>query len=105
MVQMETATANEQPWEGIVVTASGAVVHLRKFHPRNLIMQELMAMELTPDNLVIIYTSSYLHMIEGGDTDKQQEIEHLIHEIGSFENDWRILKMDLTPRGDIIVAV
>ena len=62
-------------------------------------------MELTPDNLAIVYTSSYLHMIEGEDTDKEKEIEQLIQEIGSFENDWRILKMDLTPRGDIIVAV
>ena len=29
----------------------------------------------------------------------------MIQEIGTFENDWRIVKMDLTPRNDIIVAV
>ena len=62
-------------------------------------------MELTPDNLVIIYTSSYLQTIGCEGSEKDLETEKLIQEIGSLENDWRILKMDLTPRGDIIVAV
>ena len=61
--------------EGIATTNSGAVVHLRKHHPRRLILKELMAMELTPDNLVIIYTSAYLHMIEGTEEEKEMETE------------------------------
>ena len=60
MIQLETTNAEQQPWEGIVTTSNGAVVHLRKYHPRGLILKELMAMELTPDNLVIVYTSAYL---------------------------------------------
>ena len=75
MIQMASENSAQQPWEGIVTTASGAVVHLRKFHPRGLILKELMAMELTPDNLVIIYTSSYLQTIgcEGSEKDLETE--------------------------------
>ena len=64
VIQMETTNSVQQPWEGIVTTSSGSVVHLRKFHPRGLILKELMAMELTPDNLAIVYTSAYLNAIE-----------------------------------------
>ena len=68
-------------------------------------MKELMAMELTPDNLAIIYTSAYLNTAGFEGEEKEREVEQLIQEIGTFENDWRIVKMDLTPRNDIIVAV
>ena len=50
-------------WEGITITDSGAVVHLRKYCPRGIILKELIDMELTPDNLAIIYTSVYLDTI------------------------------------------
>ena len=81
------------------------MVHLRKFHPRALILKELMAMELTPDNLAIIYTSAYLNTAGFEGEEKEREVEQIIQVIGTFENDWRIVKMDLTPRNDIIVAV
>ena len=47
----------------MTTTASGAVVHLRKYCPRGRIIEELMDLELTPDNLAIIYTSVYLDTI------------------------------------------
>ena len=75
IVLLESPNKEQQPWEGIVTTASGAVVHLRKFHPRALILKELMAMELTPDNLVIIYTSAYLNTADYEGEEKEREVE------------------------------
>ena len=65
LIQTETNDQNldSKPWEGMTTTASGAVVHLRKYCPRGIILKELMDMELTPDNLAIIYTSVYLDSI------------------------------------------
>ena len=39
------------------------------------ILKEIMAMELTSNNLVIIYTSEYLHMIEDIEEGKELETE------------------------------
>ena len=47
----------------MTTTVSGAVVHLRKYCPRGVILKELMELELTPDHLAIIYTSVYLDTI------------------------------------------
>ena len=33
------------------------------------------------------------------------DAEQLLQQVSSFATDWRIKRMDLTPRGDIIVAV
>ena len=62
-------------------------------------------MNLTPDNLVTLYTSAYLN---GRGLDRQTrgpEMEVLIQQVSTFANDWRIKRMDVTIRGDITVAL
>ena len=80
MIQAETSEHGQESkmWEGITTTASGAVVHLRKYCPRGIILKEIIDMELTPDNLAIIYTSVYLDTIVCEMEEKILEQEQVI---------------------------
>ena len=78
MIQTTTVESEQEPWEGITTTESGAIVHLRKYLPRGKILQDLIQMELTPDNLAIIYTSVYLDTLIWDKEQKTAEEEKII---------------------------
>ena len=104
--QIQTVHAQDlQPWEGIITAENGTAVHLRKHLPRGRILKELVSLNLTLDNLAIVYTSAYMQMLDLNEEEKEQEMEQLILQVADFAEDWQIIKMDQTPRNDIIVAV
>ena len=68
-------------------------------------MNAISDLNLTPDNLIMLYTSAYLN---GKGLDRESrgpELDILINEISQFATDWQIKRMDVTIRGDIAVAV
>ena len=68
-------------------------------------MQAISDLNLTPDNLITLYTSAYLNG-KGLDRDSRgPEMDLLIDQISHFATDWQIKRMDITIRGDIVVAV
>ena len=69
-------------------------MHLRKNAPISFVLNDLANLNLTHDNLIILYTSAYLGTINAAEEDMKRELEHLIQQICTLETDWRILKMD-----------
>ena len=49
------------PWEGLMISeATNAVIHLSKHSSKEILINAIAELDLTPDNLVIIYASAYL---------------------------------------------
>jgi len=68
-------------------------------------MNAISDLNLTPDNLITLYTSAYLN---GKGLDRESrgpEMDVLINQISYFVTDWQIKRMDVTIRGDVVVAV
>ena len=62
-------------------------------------------MNLTHDNLIIIYTSIFLDTESNQEEEKEENVEKIVNEIASFYENWKICRMDLTPRNDIVAAL
>ena len=60
---------------------------------------------MTPDNLITIYASAYFNSRGLTRETWNEEAEKLLQQVSGFAQDWQIKRMDLTPRGDIVVAV
>ena len=56
-------------------------MHLRKNAPRGYLLSELANLNLTEDNLLILYTSAYLTTINASEEDTKKELEHLIQQV------------------------
>ena len=74
MPQTGTGT-QETIWEGIITTAEGSSMHLRKNAPVSYLLNDLANMDLTQDNLLMLYTSAYLTTINSSQEDTQKELE------------------------------
>ena len=93
-------------WEGLIVAEdTRTVIHLAKHSSKEVLLSAIAELNLTPDNLVTLYTSAYLN---GKGLDKETwepDMDMLIQQVTEFANDWRIMRMDVSIRGDITVAV
>ena len=50
------------PWEGLLISEStNAVVHLSKHSSKEILLDAISELNLTPDNLVTIYSSAYFN--------------------------------------------
>ena len=93
-------------WEGLFISdKSNAVIHLAKHSSREVLLDAIAELNMTPDNLITIYASAYFTTWGLTRDTWNEEAEQLLQQVSSFATDWRIKRMDLTPRGDIIVAV
>ena len=89
----------------IISEYSNAVIHLAKHSCKEILLDAISALNMSPDNLITVYTSAYFNT-KGLDRDnRKEEAEQLLQQISSFSSDWQIKRMDLTPRGDVIIAV
>ena len=49
------------PWEGLLITELNAVIHLAKHSSKEVLLNAIAELNLTPDNLVMIYASAYFN--------------------------------------------
>ena len=81
------------------------MIHLAKHSNKETLLEAIAELNMTPDNLITIYASAYFTTCGLTRETWNEEAEQLIQQVSSFAADWQIKRMDLTPRGDIVVAV
>ena len=105
-IPQTTGTGLTAPWEGLLISEqNGSVIHLAKHSSKEVLLDAIAELNMTPDNLIIVYASAYFNTCGLTRETWNEEAEQLLQQISSFAPDWRIKRMDMTPRGDIIVAV
>ena len=58
----ETAATNlTNPWEGLLITNHNTIVHLYKHSSKEVLLNAIAELNLTPDNFITIYRSAYLN--------------------------------------------
>ena len=72
----------------MITSENGVAVLLRKHLPRGRILKELTDLDLTLENLAIIYTSAYISMLNLNEEELEQETEKLIQQVADFASDW-----------------
>ena len=67
------------PWEGLMISeTTNAVIHLSKHSSKEILINAITELDLTPDNLVTIYASAYFDTAGLDKETRGEEAEQLL---------------------------